>query len=232
MGDAVQEVMRIISIFSEAVGMMFTVHDYSTGALTFVSRGFTELTGIRQEDVERDGLQVYRNMIHPKDLDLLGAAYKKSYELFLRKKKKDSADFVFTSNFRVKTVEGDYKQVDNCSLPVLTDENGYPRIGANILKFSGRKGVNRFIVYYPENNLQLYYSGKLKSFVSERKISLKDIEIQILRLSADGVNERMIARRLSIKQSLVNHYKRNIFHKLFVNTMSEAVYTALISRLI
>ncbi|MDR2816049.1 MAG: LuxR C-terminal-related transcriptional regulator, partial [Proteiniphilum sp.] len=137
-----------------------------------------------------------------------------------------------TSNFRIKTVEGDYRQMDNYGVPVLTDENGYPKIGVNILRPSGRKGVDRFTVHYPESNLKLYYSGKLNSYVSEQKIKLKEIEIQILKLSAEGVNERMISRKLNTKRSLINYYKRSIFHKLFVNTMSEAIYTALTSGLI
>ncbi|MDR0422819.1 MAG: PAS domain-containing protein [Proteiniphilum sp.] len=229
--DIAKEVVRTVSIFSEAIDMIFTAHDYTTGTLITVSKAFTRLTGVRQEDIER-GNQIYYDVIHPKDLQLLMGVYEKGRELFFRKKKKNSAEFVFTANFRIKTTGDDYIQVDSYSVPVLTDENGYPKIGANILKQSGSRGTNRFSIYYPDSNIELYYSRKLKNFVSERKTKLKDIEIQILRLSADGVNERMISRRLNIKQSLVNHYKRNIFHKLFVNTMPEAVYNALVSKLI
>jgi DNA-binding CsgD family transcriptional regulator len=232
LADVAKEVMRTVTIFSEAIDMIFTAHDYATGLIVSVSKEFSKLTGICQDDLERGDKKVYYDIIHPKDLPLLKAVYDKGLELSSRKKKRNFAEFVFTANFRLKMVGGGYLQVDNYTVPVLTDENGYPRIGANILKRSEKKGAGRFIIHYPESNLQLYYSRKLKNFVSERKIKLKDIEIQILRLSADGVNERMISRKLNIKQSLVNHYKRNIFHKLFVNTMPEAVYTALVSKLI
>ncbi|MDR2815327.1 MAG: PAS domain-containing protein, partial [Proteiniphilum sp.] len=119
LADTIKEVILAVSIFSEAVDVIFTVHDYSSGTLVLVSKAFTELTGIRQEDIKRGGLQVYHDMIHPKDFDLLGAAYKKSCELFTRKKKKELSYFVFMSNFRIKTVEGDYRQMDNYGVPVL-----------------------------------------------------------------------------------------------------------------
>jgi DNA-binding CsgD family transcriptional regulator len=232
LSGVLNEMARTTSIFSAAISMIFTIHDYKTGKLIFVSKDFTELTGIKQADIERSGNQVYREMIHPKDINLLGAVYKKSYELFNCEKRRNSTGFVFSTNFRIRTAGGDYQQVDNYSWPVLFNKDGSPHIGVNILRKAHRKGVNRFIVHYPESNLQLFYSRKLGSFVSEQRVELKEIEIQILKFSAEGVNERLIARKLGIKQSLVNHYRRSIFHKLYVNSMSEAVYTALLARLI
>jgi DNA-binding CsgD family transcriptional regulator len=232
LAELLKDIARTTSIFSEVSNMIFTIHEFPTFEHIFVSRAFTELTGIDQADIERSGGQIYYETIHPKDIDLLRAVYEKSYELFNREKRKNAAGFVFTTNFRIRTVHGNYLQVDNYSWPVLRDESGSPKIGLNIMRPAHKKGVNRFVVHYTESNLQLFYSRKLGSFVSEQRVELKKIEIQILKLSSEGVSERLISRKLGIKQSLVNHYKRSIFHKLYVNTMSEAVYTALLSGLI
>lgn len=228
------EIIRAITIISEAMHLPCYLFMNDENKLIFVSKAFTELTNISQDDVNSSRITNFSGVVHKGDLELLIEIKDKSEELLMNYKLKgnDLCRIIFTTNFRIRTPNNGYRYVDHQSYPVYFRDNSIPWISMNIMKPSHKRGIDRITVGFADNNVQLLYSRKQKKFVPEHKMKLKNIEVEILRLTSEGCIEKQIYDKLGVKPSHVNYYKREIFNKLNVNSMQEAIYVALLSGLI
>jgi DNA-binding NarL/FixJ family response regulator len=71
-----------------------------------------------------------------------------------------------------------------------------------------------------------------QNFQSEEKFDLSERELEILRLLVKGLSHKMIAAELKISVYTVNNHVKNIYQKLHVHSVSEAVSTALQKKIV
>ncbi len=71
-----------------------------------------------------------------------------------------------------------------------------------------------------------------QNFQPEEKFDLSERELEILRLLVKGLSHKMIAPELKISVYTVNNHIKNIYQKLHVHSVSEAVSTALQKRIV
>ena len=64
------------------------------------------------------------------------------------------------------------------------------------------------------------------------KFNLTDRELEVLVLLADGLQNQQVAKKLAVSLSTVKFHKTNIYHKLGVETLSEALVAAVKNNLI
>lgn len=76
-----------------------------------------------------------------------------------------------------------------------------------------------------ENKTEEYLSNS-KRFVESAKVNLTTIECKILRLSGEGKKELEIANRINTSLTNVKRYKSQIFEKMQVKSISEAIFIA------
>lgn len=70
------------------------------------------------------------------------------------------------------------------------------------------------------------YLSTSKRFIESSKVNLSTIECQILRLSGEGEKEHEIANRINTSLTNVKRYKSQIFEKMQVKSISEAIFIA------
>lgn len=232
--EIINDIIRVFTILTEASDTPSYLFQNDEGNFLHISSAFSELMNISYVDFKSSRVTDFSGVVHEKDLDLLIELRKKSEELLAdyRLSGEDLCRTVFSTNFRIKTSGGDYRYVDHHSYPIYLKNYITPLISVNMLRFSNKRGIDRLTFYSAGRNIRLIYSQKQKKFVPENKMRLKDIEIEILRLSSEGFVEKQICDKLDVKPSKINYYKREIFNKLNVASVQEAVYVALLSGLI
>ncbi|MGL5786063.1 MAG: response regulator transcription factor [Bacteroidales bacterium] len=72
----------------------------------------------------------------------------------------------------------------------------------------------------------LIYDHNIKQFVDKEDVQFNNDELQILILSGKGKTEKEISQILCLPLSKIKQYKSDIFNKLKVKTISEAIYIA------
>jgi|GEM_PF-2428308 len=229
----IEELKRICAIFSEVNGIMSVLFDHRDRTLKYLCDSYTEFTGISQEDADMMGIKVHKFTIHKKDFELLYKVHMHTFDVmkgFAKKKIKPKLAAVY--NFRLRRFDGAYQHVSCVIRPVYYDDHGMPLVSVLLIKPSYKKGYDRFLLHFIDEEKKFLYSSGRDGFISERKAELKEIEIKILNLTSKGYAEINIADKLSISINLVKYYKRNIFKKMHVESASEAVYIGLLSGII
>lgn len=73
---------------------------------------------------------------------------------------------------------------------------------------------------------------KKQNFQPEERFDLSERELEILSLLVKGLSHKMIAAELKISIYTVNNHIKNIYQKLHVHSVSEAVSTALQKKIV
>lgn len=229
----IEDMIRGLTVITEACDVPFYLFNNDENRFLHISSAFSELTGIGYADFRSSRITDFSHLVHEKDMELMYEMFKKSGELLAHYRDAGQSLYrmVFLTNFRIMTDRG-YMFIDHRSYPLYLDESPLPLISANFLQPSHKRGIDRLTFHAFGRDIRLLYSQKQKKFVPEDKMRLKNVEIEILRLSSEGLIEKQICDRLGVKQSKVNYYKREIFNKLNVTSIQEAVYVALLSGLI
>lgn len=80
--------------------------------------------------------------------------------------------------------------------------------------------------HHTSDNKTYEYLSTSKQFVEDSKVNLSTIECQILRLSGEGEKEHEIANRINTSLTNVKRHKSQIFEKMQVKSISEAIFIA------
>jgi DNA-binding CsgD family transcriptional regulator len=77
-----------------------------------------------------------------------------------------------------------------------------------------------------KQKISLGYDLLTKKWIEQKRITLTARQKEILALSAQGITMNEIARKLEISSDTVKLHKKNIFEKLRVKNMVEAIHAA------
>lgn len=229
----VEELMRLSTIFDEIMCDSYILYNHDVDSVLHVTKSFTQLTGISQEEADSKKNKILMKLIHPSDFKLLKMVHTRTMEIidnfFLQE---SLVRISFSYNFRIKNAEGEYTHINAFFKPTYFTESGKPRISIVMIKPSHKKGHDRFVIYIVDDEKKLYFSSGLNNYVKPDKVELSEKEIEILRYISKGFNEVVIAKKLNAKIDLIKYYKKNIFKKIHVNNIQEAVYIGLFYGLI
>ena len=94
------------------------------------------------------------------------------------------------------------------------------------LENSNHKSRTMLLLHKVHEDKTMIYSQTYKKFVNYEKMILTNDEIEILRMSGNGIKEQEIADALNTNLSSLKRCKSIIFEKLRVKSISEAIYVA------
>jgi DNA-binding CsgD family transcriptional regulator len=192
------------------------------------------LIGISNEDLNKDQSEVFARILHPKELHIITKAHTKTLEFYTKLHKNNSQIPYVDAKYylKIKTKDGEFKNFSVLIHPIFHSGAKFPLACFALLTPNTKLGFERFSISFHNKDKKLYYSSISDKYVQKENLELKEVENEILRLTAKGFGETKIAKELDIKLDLVRYYKKNIYKKFHVSNMSEAVFTALNNNLI
>jgi DNA-binding CsgD family transcriptional regulator len=228
------ELIRLAALLSEVYELPQVISNYANDRIIYTSKRFTLMTGLELNPENVEHIFTYDDVIHPKDIKILAEINQNGKKIMTQTfKEKPFAKLFLTYNIKIKQANNEYKPMKAVLKPVYFNVDGTPKYVATTFVPVIQKGYRRFALYTESNSgNELFYSSLRKKFVTHETLELKHIEIEILKHAAKGHNSAQIAKKLDIKTDLVKYYKKNIYNKYHVSSMSEAVYIALFYELI
>ena len=229
-----KELIRLSALLSEVYEHPQVISNFANDRIIYTSRRFTLMTGRELNPENTEQIFTYDDVIHPKDIKILAEINQNGKKIMTQTfKEKPFAKLFLTYNIKIKQANNEYKPMKAVLKPVYFNVDGTPKYVATTFVPVIQKGYRRFALYTESNSgNELFYSSLRKKFVTHETIELKPIEIEILKYAAKGHNTAQIAKKMDIKTDLVKYYKKIIYNKYHVSSMSEAVYIALFYELI
>lgn len=134
-------------------------------------------------------------------------------------------NFFFSLVFSYATNKGE----EGCAIdfiPLLYNEKQELCYMLCKLEVAAHAGKPILKKYHATDNKTYEYLLSNKKFIENHKVNLSDIERIILRLSGEGKKEHEIANSLNLSLTNIKRYKSQIFEKMQVKSISEAIFIA------
>lgn len=198
----------------------------------FISDFLLKITGYNKSDLEKEKDLFLYNIIHPHDIEFINKVYKELSTYLLNcETKYDYTKYNAKYYLRVKKKSGEWIVLECYTYPIYV-VNHTVHFCITHAKVSTDPYTPFFHFYFIKDNKRFIYDEKKGVFLSDEKIRLKEVEIQVLLNTAHGMREYEIARKMDIELNTIKYYKKSILKKLSVNSMPEAIYFALKKKII
>lgn len=225
--ERVCNLIRFAFLLGEAENMAIILTDSHSNVI-YASKTFLHLIDYEGTDDLNDIGVFFREHIYERDLSTLDAVAGYAAQIAKSSFRVDNnKQYVVAYNLRIVKELSSLLWLSALSRPVLFDQEDNPEVYLNIFSPVSAVGMNRFSIRILANGNTYIYSDRKRAFTLEDKYQLKEVEINIIQLTADGCTEQKIISRLCITIGLLKHYKKSIFHKMNVHSMNEVVYIAL-----
>lgn len=146
--------------------------------------------------------------------------------------KEDKSKYSISYDFHLKQADGTLMLVNYKLKPLLLDRHSNPWIALCLVSISSRSNAGN--VKFKSNELKKIYELDLRknewSEIQSRILNTREKEI--LAYSAQGLTMEQIALKLFISVDTIKFHKKNIFSKLCVKSISEAIALSIDTALI
>ncbi len=197
----------------------------------YVSRSFSYLfgDGITEHPISRG--ERYIPSFAREDIETLKTIFASAYDLFLSYPVSERKELVFSFFFH-HYQNGRKKTVYQNMTPLALTEDGDLWLVLCTTSFSSRKDSGHYVMKKHNDSEYLQYSLEKDRWYLKEGLMLSYEEKEILLLSSQGYTMKEIASIFGKSIDTVKMYKRVMFSKLRVKSITEAVFAAINRNLI
>lgn len=202
------------------------VFDYVKKAVVYVSPNIAQWCNIKQSDIIANGCNSYLQYINAEDLQMLLEINEAVFSFLKDIPDEESIDYVVSYDFMYG------KLMVNQHYSPLVVKDGSVILASCVVALSSSKTSGNIVMDSPRSKYTYDYSLQQKRWIKKEKIHLTDKEKDILRLSMQGLNSVQIADVFKTTETTVKTQKRNLYDKLHVHSIAEAIRLAVNSKLL
>lgn len=203
--DKIELLVDAAKAFARSTYQCVYIIDYFHQDFIYASDNLAYLCGLEPEQLMEAGYQMYIDHVPDADLQMLLEVNKKGFDLFNELPVGDRLDYTISYDFHL--TNGRHSRLIHHHLtPILLSDDG-------IMQKNGERS------YFEYSTLRHKWEKK-------EGITLSETERDVLRLSAQGYTMNDIADRLCKSVDTIKACKRNLFAKMGVKNIAEALFHA------
>jgi DNA-binding CsgD family transcriptional regulator len=231
--NAVSHIIEDIGAFARTTYKSIYVIDYYRQDFLYVADNPLFLCGMTADEVRELGYNFYINQVIPEDLELLLEINVAGFQFLKNIVREELRNYTISYDFHVLNKESGKKQLINHQItPLRLTENGNVWLALCVASISSCDASGNIEMSRYNSNTYWNYNRKTKKWQEALRPELKDMEQEVLRLSAKGYTMHDIADQIHRSFDTVKVYRKNLFEKLGVDNISEAICYAMNHRLI
>jgi DNA-binding CsgD family transcriptional regulator len=169
------------------------------------------------------GYNFFEQVVIPDDLDMLLEINEKGFDFFYNLPANRRTHCFISYDFRVKHRNGNIFLINHKLVPFHVLTSGEMWLAICLVTLSENIMPGNVYIQMLNEPVKYNYSFKQKKFNLQGPVKLSDKEKAILRLSALGYTSKEIADKLFKDLNTVKFHKSNIFRKLEVRNITEAI---------
>jgi len=197
------------------------IFDYSKKEVVYVSENITQWCGLQLSDINKKGYDYYLKYVCIEDLKMLVEINNAGFAFWNSLPEGACLNYVVSYDFRFGSL-----MVNQRYTPVILD-GGKICMAVCVVSLSSSKASGNIVMTCTKNGYRYTYSMSLKKWIKSKKLFLSDKEAEIIRLSIQGFSTSEIAEKTLTGTETVKTHKKNIYRKLKVGSMTEAVRFAI-----
>jgi DNA-binding CsgD family transcriptional regulator len=185
------------------------------------------LCGTPSDQVLKEGYLFYFRNVPQKDLEMLLKINEAGFSFFKELPKEDRLKYSISYDFHLKQPKGNLILINHKLKPLLLDRYGNPWIALCLVSLSSNNQAGN--VRFKNSELRKFYEFDLdrNEWKEITNVVLNNREKDILMLSVQGLTMDKIAAKLFLSVDTIKFHKRNIFKKLNVKNIAEAIGVAI-----
>jgi DNA-binding CsgD family transcriptional regulator len=222
----VQPFIQFAQSISQITYQSIYLIDYYKKGFAYVSDNPIFLCGMSPAAVLEAGYSYYLRTVPQADLELLLKINKAGFEFYNKIPVEDRLNYSISYDFHLTQSNGHLLLINHKLTPLILNKNGNMWIALCVVSLSSNKTAGNIILKRKGENKIFEYDVAAEKWKERSIIKLNRHEKQILALSSRGLTMKAIARELFLSVDTIKFHKRNIFRKLNVKNISEAISAA------
>lgn len=223
----IKYIIEDITAISRITYKSIYVIDYYKKNFLFVSDNPFFLCGMTAEEVQKMGYKFYINQVTTEDLDLLLEINVAGFKFAQNIPTNELRDYSISCDFHiVNNVSKKEWLVNHHLTPLRLTENGKVWLALCIVSIPPGKKSGNIVITNNKTKKQWKYNRVSKKWKEAPTPKLKDVEIEVLKLSAIGYTMQEIADEVNRSFDAVKVYRKSLFKKLGVDNIIEAINLA------
>ncbi|GGH61578.1 DNA-binding CsgD family transcriptional regulator [Filimonas zeae] len=208
------------------------VIDYSRMGFEYVSDNPLFLCGYPAAEVLSMGYEFYFKNVPEEDLELLGTINEAGFDFYEKIDADERKQYSITYDFHLVNKEGNRTLINHKLTPLFLNSEKKMWKAMCIVSMSHHQQAGNARIYRYGSDEMWELDIKKRSWQKLEKPELTQREKDVLRLHAQGLTINQIAEKLFVVPDTVKYYRRQIFERLQVNNIVEALAYAVNSRII
>lgn len=221
-----------IDAFARTTYSSIYVIDYHTQTFDYVSENPLFLCGHTAQEVKTMGYGFYFNYVAEEDVELLKRINQIGFEFFDKIPKEERQFYTISYNFHLQNDNGNTFLINHKLTPIFLTESGKIWKAMCIVSLANSKESGNIRIYKQHENRFWRYDLQGGFWNTEEQIKLSEREYDILLLSIQGYTINEVAERLFVSAATIKFHRKNLFEKLQVANIAEALAFATNNKLI
>lgn len=228
----VNDYLEVVKAIARTTYTSIYVINYQTQGFDYVSDNPLFLCGHTAEEVTKMGYAFYLKYVPEDDFELLLTINKVGFEFYDRIPIDERKLYTISYDFQIKNQENKVILINQKLTPLFLTQEGKIWKAICVISLSSEKKSGNVRIYKKGSNEQFEYDFLDEVWRTLQKIELSDREKEILQLSSRGFTINDIAENLCLSADTVKFHRKNLFEKLEVNNISEAISCAMNNKLL
>jgi DNA-binding CsgD family transcriptional regulator len=207
------------------------VINYETMSFEYVSENPLFLCGYSSGEVMTLGYEFYFRNVPEKDLTILNIINEAGFDFFKNIPGEEKMQYSITYDFHLRNRDGREILINHKLTPLLLTRDKRMWKAMCVVSISHHKSPGNVYIYKQGADEIWALDLKDKSWHKSEKPRLTKREREVLHLYAQGLSINEIAKKVSVTPDTVKYYRRQIFERLNVSTIAEALSYAVNSKI-
>ncbi|BAV04256.1 regulatory protein, luxR family [Filimonas lacunae] len=227
-----QDYLESVKAFARLTYESIYVINYEDMTFEYVSENPLFLCGYAPEEVLNMGYEFYFKNVPEADLEMLTLINDAGFEFFKKLPGDEKKQYSITYDFHLRNKDDRQILINHKLTPLFLTSEGKLWKAMCIVSISHHKSAGNICIY--KDGTDDVWKLELKNTVwsKSEKPKLTEREIEVLQLHAQGLTINEIAEKLFVVPDTVKYYRRRIFERLQVESMTEALSYAVSNKII
>ena len=217
-----------LEAMARANNLSIYVIDYYKQNFLYVSSDFMFLNGHTVDEIKEMGYAYYTNFVPVEDLRFLKLINKKGFEFFYQTPPEDRLKYSISYDFYITDIKHKKKTLVNHKLtPIKLNSRNQVWLAICVISPVHQKTYGEVVIHKSDSNQIHVFDRFLQQWFQMEKLVFSDVDLEILKLSALGYSNSGIAEKMYYDENTIKYHKKQIFARMKVKNITEAVVYAM-----